>query len=137
MIAYLEPLKLLIYDERAIPGTSSSGFGGFCECGGVMTQKTWHQNGELKILVSECENCWKIEALVFRGVDVIERENVKSFKRNELRDFLSVILTSTELEAVMNRWNEIEYNYNAYSRAKKRLEEMGLDLEKLMSEIIF
>ncbi len=137
MIAYLEPLKLLIYGERAIPGTASSGFGGFCDCGGMMTQKTWHQNGNLKILVSECENCWKIEALVFDGTDVIGREEVRDFKRNDLKEFLSVLLSSTELEAVMNKLEGERYNYSAYNRAKKKLENIGLNLEGLISEIIF
>ena len=137
MIAYIEPLKLLIYDEKAISGTPSSGFGGFCECGGVMSQKTWHQNGNLKILVSECENCWKIEAVVFRGIDVLDRQEVRSFKRNDLKEFLSSVLSNTELEAVMDRMRGLRYNYNAYNRAKKRLEEMGLDLDRLVSEIIF
>ncbi len=137
MIAYIEPLKLLIYDEKAISGVSSSGFGGFCECGGVMSQKTWHQNGNLKILISECENCWKIEAIIFRETDVIAREEVKSFKRNDLKEFLSTILSNTELEAVMDKLKGTKYNYNAYNRAKKKLEEIGLSLDDLISEIIF
>ncbi len=137
MIAYLEPLKLLIYDERAISGTASSGFGGFCDCGGMMSQKTWHQNDDLKILISECENCWKIEATVFKGSDVIRRDEVRSYKRNEIRDFLSAILSHTELEAVIDKWSQKDYNYAAYSRAKKKLEEMGLDIERIVSEIIF
>ncbi len=137
MIAYLEPLKLLIYDERAIFGTASSGFGGFCNCGGMMSQKTWHQNGELRILVSECDSCWKIEATVFKGLDVVRRDEVRSYKRNEIKDFLSAILSQTELEAVIDKWSQKDYNYGAYSRAKKKLEEMGLSIEKIMSEIIF
>jgi len=137
MMAYLEPVKILIFNEKGLKGETSEGFGGFCSCGGEMTQKTWHYDGDLKILVAECENCWKTEALVFRDTNLIERVDVRTFKRNELDAFLSEILTQTEFSAVMSKWKNEDYNYTAYSRARKKLESMGLNLEQILSELIF
>ncbi|WP_457591426.1 hypothetical protein [Geoglobus sp.] len=137
MRMYLEPLKILIYDDRAIPGENGSGFGGFCSCGGEMSQKTWHRYGDLRILVSECENCWNTEALVFRGTEFVERSEVKVFKRNELTEFLSEVLSEAELEAVMEKRRNGNYSYAAYSRAKKKLEGLGLDIDSIISELIF
>ncbi|AKG91288.1 hypothetical protein GAH_01418 [Geoglobus ahangari] len=137
MAMYLEPIKVLVYNDRAIPGEESSGFGGFCSCGGEMSQRTWHRLEDLRILVSECESCWNTEALVFRETELVERVPVRVFKRNELRDFLSEVLSPAEFEAVMEKRRNGNYNYTAYSRAKKKLESLGLDVEKIISELIF
>ncbi len=137
MAMYLEPLKILVYDDRAIPGENASGFGGFCKCGGEMTQRTWHSHGDLRILVSECESCWNTEALVFRGSELVERRDVRVFKRSELTEFLSEVLSQAEFEAVMEKRRNGSYSYAAYSRAKKKLESLGLDVERIISELIF
>ncbi len=137
MTAYLEPLRFLIYNERAIKGEKSEGFGGYCSCGGVMSQKSWHVNGNIRILVSECESCWNAMLTAFKNKDFIERREVRVFKRNELTDFLSEILSQAELEAIVKRRNGENYNYNAFNRAKKKLEKIGIDIDTILSELIF
>ncbi|WP_203219014.1 hypothetical protein [Geoglobus acetivorans] len=137
MIAYIEPLKVLIYGGKALKGEEGSGFGGFCSCGGEMQQITWHSDQDIRILIAECETCWKTEAIVFRDRQFVERCEVKVFKRNELKDLLSELLSSSEYEALMAKRLGEQYNYSAFSRAKKKLEEMGFDAEELLSELIF
>ncbi len=134
---YIEPLKILIYNEKAIRGIDAKGFGGFCECNGTLIQKTWHEINPLKILVAECENCWETEALIFSGKKLIERKKVKTIKRKELKDFLSKKLSESELEAILNKARGLNYNYSSFSRARKKLEKMGIDVREILKELIF
>jgi len=133
---YIEPLKILIYNNRAIKGTDAEGFGGFCECNGTLIQKTWHEANSVKILIAECEKCWETEALVFSGSKLIERRKVKTIKRKDIREFLSEKLSESELEAILNKAKGFDYNYSSFSRARKKLEKIGIDVGEILKELI-
>lgn len=137
MNAYIEPLRVVIYREKGIKGEKSEGFGGFCSCGGRMEQLSWHVDGDTRIIVSECEICWNTEALIFDRTEFVERVKLKVYRRNELKEFLSEILSASELEALIARINGEDYSYSALSRAKKKIESLGLDFEEFVSELIF
>ncbi len=137
MTEYIEPLKTLIYNGKAIKGLNSEGFGGFCKCNGIMIQKTWHETNSLKILVSECENCWRTEILVFSGNDLIERKEIRVINRSEIKNFLAERLSDSEFEAILAKAKGLDYNYSSFSRAKKKLEIMGFDVSEIIGELIF
>jgi len=126
----------LIINGHAVPGerVKEKMFGGFCKCGGVMYQKLWFQQDNYKILVSECEKCWRNEALSFNGRKALAwRDEVKVIDRTDLKDFLKEHLSTAEYEALEAKAQGEEYNYNAFSRAKKKLEEMGLSVEEVIA----
>ena len=129
---YVEPLSVVILNGRAFKAerVREDLFGGFCKCGGRMVQKAWV--GE-SILISECERCWRTEAFRFNGRRLVERCEVEVVSKRNVRDLLSKVLTPSEFDAVVDRAEGRQYNYNAFSRARKRLEEMGLSVEEVLS----
>lgn len=136
MRAYVEPLKLLICDNEASKGVKAERiFGGFCECGGIMFQKSWHLINGRKLLVSECDKCWKVKAYAFSGLDLVDTFEVKTYTRANLLDLLRELLSEAEFNAVVEKFNGGNYNYSALSRAKKKLENLGVDFEELISHL--
>jgi len=134
----VEPLMKLIINGHAVSGerVKEKLFGGFCKCGGIMYQKSWFQQDNDKILVSECEKCWRNEALSFNGRRAFAwRSEVKVIGRTDLKDFLKEHLTTAEYEALKAKAHGKDYNYNALSRARKKLEEIGLSLEEIATYI--
>jgi len=134
----IEPLIKLIINGHAVPGerVKERLFGGFCRCGGVMYQKLWFQQDNYKILVSECEKCWRNEALSFNGRKALAwRDEVKVVDRTGFKDFLKEYLTTAEYEALEAKARGEEYNYNALSRARKKLEEIGLSVEEVVAYV--
>jgi len=129
---YIEPLSVVILDGRAFKAdrVRKQLFGGFCKCGGRMVQKAWV--GE-SILISECEKCWRTEAFRFNGRRLVERREVEVVSKRNVKDFLSDVLTPTEFDAVMDRAKGRQYNYGAFSRARRKLENMGLNVEELLT----
>ena len=77
-IVILDPLYRAIVDGRMVEGerVKSKQFGGFCRCGGVMHQKLWLNLDGKRVLVSECEKCWRNEATLFEGKEVVGRVEV-------------------------------------------------------------
>ncbi len=132
MIYYVDPLSIVLLNNRALKAEKINGniFGGFCRCGGIMLQKAWVDES---ILISECEQCWRTEAFTFNGRKFLERREVKAVYRHNFEEFLREILTSSELEAVIGKARGYQYSYNAYSRAKKKLEEMNIDVSEVLS----
>ncbi|AGK60822.1 hypothetical protein Asulf_00813 [Archaeoglobus sulfaticallidus PM70-1] len=132
----IEPINRLIFRDRAIKGERVKGkyFGGFCTCGGIMYQKSWFAEDGKLILVSECEKCWKNEAMVFNNnTPVGQKEEVKTIERPYLEDVLEELLSPSEFEAVMAKARGENYNPTAFSRAKKRLSDFNLDLDEILS----
>ncbi len=129
---YVEPLSVVILNGRAFKAERIRGdlFGGFCKCGGRMIQKAWVKEN---ILISECERCWRTEAFRFNDRKLVERCEVEVISKRNVRDLLSKVLTPSEFDAVMNKAEGRQYNYNAFSRAKRRLEEMGLNVEDVLT----
>jgi hypothetical protein len=110
-------------------------FGGFCTCGGIMFQKLWFDADGKSILVSECEKCWRNEAMTFNKNRFISREEIEVIDRREFKDMLKNFLSTSEYDALQSKLRDEEYNYNAFSRAKKKIEEIGLTLEDVISYI--
>ncbi len=131
MIVLIEPFSVLLVDGNAlkIERVNDEVFGGFCKCGGRMVQKGWV--GE-RILVSECEKCWRVEALFFNGKKLVSRKEVWVVYRQNMEEFLRELLSPAELEAVSRKAKNVPYNYNAFSRAKKKLEEINLNVDEVM-----
>ncbi len=123
------PILKFFFENKAfnIEKVNRRLFGGFCSCGGIMSQIGWIKN---EIMLSECDKCWKIEAFRFNGKKFIERFEVEV---ERLRDFLNRILTLSEFEALENKAKNRDYNYSAYSRAKKKLEEMNFNVDEILS----
>ncbi len=110
-------------------------FGGFCDCSGTMFQKMWFNLNGKSILVSECEKCWKNEAMTFNNSKMSSREEIEVVDRRDFSNVLRSILSNSEYEALNSKWQSGDYNYNAYSRAKKKLNEVGLSPEEVISYI--
>ena len=127
----LEPFSVLLIDGNALKVERVDGnvFGGFCKCGGIMVQKAWI--GE-KILLSECEKCWRVEAFIFNGRKLMGREEVKVIYRQNIDEFLRDILSPAELDAIYKKAKNTTYNYNAFSRAKRKLEELSIDVNEII-----
>ena len=137
MKAYVEPLKLLICGNEASKGVKAERiFGGFCDCGGIMFQKSWHVLNGRKLLVSECDKCWKVKAYAFSGVELVETFELETYSRANLLDLLKELLSEAEYAAIVEKFNGGNYNYSAFSRAKKKLESMGFDFEELVSHLL-
>jgi hypothetical protein len=130
-IFFIDPFSVVFIDDKAVKVERVNGniFGGFCKCGGIMFQKAWVGN---TLLISECERCWRVEAFRFNGKRLIERLEVAVIDRSNLKDFLKEILASVEFEALEKKARNEQYNYNAYSRAKKKLEEFNLNVEEIL-----
>jgi hypothetical protein len=139
MIIIIEPLMKMLINGYALRGDKVKKrlFGGFCTCGGIMYQKLWFQFDDNVILLSECKKCWRNEAMSFNGDELVWREEVRVIDRTKFRDFLKEFLTTAEYEALEAKLRNKEYNYNAFSRAKKRLEEIGLSIEEVMELVYF
>ena len=127
----LEPFSVLLVDGNALKVERVDGnvFGGFCKCGGIMVQKAWI--GE-RILLSECEKCWKVEAFIFNGSKLMGRKEVKVIYRQNIDEFLRDILSPAELDAIYRKARNTTYNYNAFSRAKRKLEELSIDVNEII-----
>ncbi len=138
-IIFIEPLNSLIFDGKALKGVRVKDkiFGGFCECGGTMYQKIRFLNSELGILVSECESCWKNDALILSMSEgrVIDRGNLKLVDRSNIIDFLKEILSESELNSIIMRASGESYSHSSFSRAKKKLEKMNLSVDDILTLI--
>ncbi|RLI88956.1 MAG: hypothetical protein DRO98_02050 [Archaeoglobales archaeon] len=135
LMILIEPLTKMLVNGNTIEGekVKKKLFGGFCTCGGIMYQKSWFRHGNSFLMVSECEKCWRNEVMVFNGNKVISRNEVKVVDRTQIKHFLRDILSSSEYEALMARTRQEDYNYSAFSRAKKKLEDMGLSVEEVLT----
>lgn len=110
-------------------------FGGFCDCSGIMFQKMWFELDGKSVLVSECEKCWKNDAMTFNNGSLTSRKEIEVVDRRDFSDVLKSILSNSEYDALISKWRNDDYNYNAYSRAKKKLNEVGLSPEEVTSYI--
>ncbi|ADB58155.1 hypothetical protein [Archaeoglobus profundus] len=127
MRAYIiNPIQKIFFEGRVYDIEPANGFGGFCDCGGIMSQRGWVDNW---LMVAECESCWKVEAFLYDDYRFVERFEVKVLA---LKDFLNEILTGSEFEALIQKANGANYSYNSFSRAKRKLEEMNLRLEDIL-----
>ncbi len=132
----IEPLKKVVIDNKAYDVKVQNGklFGGFCNCGGILKQKFWISvdSGSKKILISECDDCWKNVAMVFNSTKFVEKRDVRVLTRKDMKDFLSEVLSPSEYEAVISKARGDRYNPSAMSRAKKKLSEMNLDVNEIL-----
>jgi len=110
-------------------------FGGFCTCGGVMFQKLWFNVDGKLILVSECEKCWRNEAMVFNRNELVSRDEVRVVDRRNFSDVILEILTEKEYNAIQAKINNKEYSPSTLSNAKKKLSNVGLSIEEITSYI--
>ncbi len=134
MIRLVEPLKKIILDDTVFNGeeVQEELFGGFCRCGGLMFQKLWIKSENRRILVCECEKCWKNEAIFFNSSKFETRQDVEVLGRYEFMDYLKQILTESEFEAVLNKARNKEFQTIAYSNAKKKLSNMNFKMEEIL-----
>ncbi|MEM2086854.1 MAG: hypothetical protein QXF06_05555, partial [Archaeoglobaceae archaeon] len=107
-------------------------FGGFCDCGGSMFQKFWLNLKEMRILISECEKCWKNHAYIFNSTKFVKKDEVKLITKNEILDYLKSILTDLEVEAIIGKAKDKTYKPQDLARAKKKLNDMNLPFESLV-----
>lgn len=133
----IEHLTKVQVDGSFVQGekVNNNFFGGFCSCGGIMYQKLWFKTNGSSMVISECEKCWRNEAMEFNGKKFISREEVEVVDRVDFKNLLKDYLSNSEYSALDSKWNNEEYNYGAFSRAKKKLEEMGLNLEDVITYI--
>ncbi len=134
-VIIIEPLNSIVFDGRTISGkrVNCRLFGGFCDCGGVMYQKAQFKNGKYGILVSECEKCWKNKALVFSDDGKVKSKlDVRVVDRSTISDFIRSVLSSSEFQALLSKVSGETYSYTTFSRAKKKLENMGIDIDKIL-----
>jgi len=110
-------------------------FGGFCTCGGTMYQKIWFKVDNNPILVSECEKCWRNEAMTFNSTTLVKREEIEVVDRRDFKDLLLKILTEKEYKTIQAKWRNEEYNPSTLSNAKKKLELAGLALDEITGYI--
>ncbi len=134
-VIIIEPLNSIVFDGKTISGkrVNCRLFGGFCDCGGVMYQKAQFKNGKYGILVSECEKCWKNKALVFSDDGKVKSKlDVRVVDRSTISDFIRSVLSSSEFQALLSKVSGETYSYTTFSRAKKKLENMGIDIDKIL-----
>ncbi len=134
MMLVVEPLKKVIIDNRVLRSeeVKDKKFGGFCTCGGLMHQKFWIQNGSKEILISECEKCWRNEALIFNSKRFVGREEVTVLNKADFIKYLRDMLTEVEFESLIKKASNSSYKPSALSRAKKKLGEMGLGIDEVL-----
>ncbi len=135
---YVEPINRLIRDKKAVKGekVNQKYFGGFCECGGIMYQKSWFHYDSHSILISECEKCWKNEFMNFNGrTKTGSKGKIQVIERSDFREFIRDLLSTSEFEAVLSKSRGESYNASALSRAKKKLEEMDLPFDEVLAYI--
>ncbi|MEG9195454.1 MAG: hypothetical protein V6S10_09085 [Candidatus Methanoglobus sp.] len=135
MIDLIEPLKLAVIENVAygVQEVSEKLFGGFCDCGGRMLQKFWLNLEGMRILFSECEKCWKNHAYLFNSTKFLRREEVRLVGRGEILDYLKNFLTELELEALLSKAQSKIYKPQDLARAKKKLSDMNLPFEEIVS----
>ncbi|MEM2726855.1 MAG: hypothetical protein QXV61_01170 [Archaeoglobaceae archaeon] len=131
MIHLIEPLRKAIVDNVAYNAdeVTEKIFGGFCDCGGSMFQKFWLKLEGMRILISECEKCWKNHAYVFNSAKFIKKEDVKLIAKSEVLEYLKSFLTDLEVEAIIGKAQNRLYKPQDFARAKKKLSEMNLPFE--------
>jgi len=100
-----------------------------------MFQKIWFNMDDKTILVSECEKCWRNEAMTFNSGNLVKREEIEVVDRRDFKDVLLEILTEKEYETIQAKWRYEEYNPSTLSNAKKKLEMAGLSLEEITGYI--
>jgi len=130
-IFFIDPFSVVLMEGKAFKAERVDGtiFGGFCKCGGIMFQKAWV---DVILMISECERCWKVEAFRFNGRKLIGRCDVIVIYRQNLVEFLRDMLSPAEFEAIQNKARNLSYNYSAFSRAKKKIEELKLNLDEIL-----
>lgn len=135
MIYLLEPLKKIIVEDVSYLGqeVKQKYFGGFCDCGGKMFQKFWINVEATRIMISECEKCWKNSAYFFNSTKFLRKEDVFVVERNSIVEFLRNYLSDLELEALIAKAKDYSYKPVDLSRAKKKLNDMGLSLEEILA----
>ncbi|MCS7130838.1 MAG: hypothetical protein NZ872_05410 [Archaeoglobaceae archaeon] len=133
MIHLIEQIKRVVIDNIAysVEDIKERIFGGFCDCGGSMLQKFWLNLEEMRILISECEKCWKNHAYVFNSTKFIKKEDVKLIAKGEILEYLKNFLTDLEIEAMIGKAQNRVYKPQDLARAKKKLLEMNLPFESL------
>ncbi|MEM0350877.1 MAG: hypothetical protein QXR27_01800 [Archaeoglobaceae archaeon] len=137
MIYLLEPIKKVVIEDIAYSGeeVKEKFFGGFCDCGGIMLQKIWLNVENLRILISECEKCWKNSAYFFNSRKFIKKEEVKVVGRGEFVEYLKNYLSDLEIEAIIEKAKGKPYRPSDLSRAKKKLNDMNISLEEVIETI--
>ena len=132
-ITLIEPLIKLIIENKTYNGkkVSKKYFGGFCKCGGIMYQKFWFETKYLTLLVSECEKCWRCELLSFNGATLAWRKDVEVINKSNFIEFLKSKLNDSELKALKASFLGKNYNYDDFYSAKRKLENIKLNLEEI------
>ncbi|MEM3927746.1 MAG: hypothetical protein QXT07_02240 [Archaeoglobaceae archaeon] len=135
MIYLLEPLKKVVIEDLSYSGeeVSNKRFGGFCGCGGKMFQKLWVKLENTRIMISECEKCWKNSAYFFNLTKFLGREEVHVVEKNAVKEFLKNYLSDLELNALIAKAKDKVYKPADFSRAKKKLSEMNFSLEEVLA----
>ncbi len=134
---FIEPLNSIIIGDKALTGerVEDGIFGGFCNCGGVMYQRARFKNGNTGIVLSECEKCWKNQAIVISLDEgkVEKKLEVEVVNRGKVQEFLKSLLSESEYESLKSKMMGKEYSYASFSKAKKKLEKLGIDVNELAS----
>ncbi|MDI9645247.1 MAG: hypothetical protein QFX40_00960 [Archaeoglobales archaeon] len=130
----IEPLRKFLLEGAALDceEVDQNLFGGFCSCGGTLRQRFWIRRDNLEIMISECERCWSYEMAVFENKKFVERKKVEVIKKKEVRDLLKDLLSPAEFEALIGKVEGRNYNPSLFSRAKKRLSDLNLDISKII-----
>jgi len=137
MIKLIEPLKKLIIDGLAVSGEEVEDqlFGGFCDCGSLMYQRFWFTKESEKILVSECDRCWKYKAMIFNSHSFVSHQSVDVIGKHDFIEFLQKTIGNREFEALLRKSKNEEFDPLHYSKAKKMLASMNLDVEEVLNQI--
>jgi len=131
MIYYLDPFSIVLVNGKAFKAEKVNGsvFGGFCRCGGIMLQRAWVGD---RLMISECEKCWRVEAFLFNGRKLVERRDVEVFYRQNIGDFLKTVLSKSEFEALLMKARNRKFNERDFIRAKRKLEEIKIDVGEVL-----
>uniref|UniRef100_A0A7J2TJF2 Uncharacterized protein n=1 Tax=Archaeoglobus fulgidus TaxID=2234 RepID=A0A7J2TJF2_ARCFL len=137
MIYLLEPIKKVVIDDVAYSceEVREKTFGGFCDCGALMFQKMWLSIENIKILVSECEKCWKNSAYFFNSTKFLKKQEVVVVEKFEILEYLKNYLSDLEIEAIVGKAKGKPYKPSDLSRAKKKLGDMKISLEEVLEVI--
>lgn len=135
MIFLLEPLKKVVVEDLGYSGevVEEKRFGGFCDCGGKMFQRIWVKLENTKIMISECEKCWKNSAYFFNFTKFLRKEDVQVVDKNAIVEFFKNYLSDLEIEALIAKARNRAYKPSDFSRAKKKLDEMNFSVEEVLS----
>lgn len=134
MIHYIEPIKRVVLDDVAyeVEIVNEKIFGGFCDCGGSMFQKLWLKIENLRILLSECDKCWKNIAYFFNSTKFVKKEDAKVVEKSNFIDYLKNYLSDLEIQAMLEKAKGKPYKPVDLSRAKKKLTEMNFPFEEVL-----